>query len=1231
MNDCAPSFVRSEFKHRTLIELISEPVSALLGVSPSAVDALAKIHIRTVFDLAVSAVFTASTEILRAAMGDDKGLGLYGIVPLDLIDDDALGASFAELSGRPPAALRSLDSTVAQALATALTVADIRELALWPPYQHARSILAEAYGRFDDAQSSSEAPQDLIPASQRYATERVQYDVLVLDAASIAPPTPPGSEPPSDGWVGTSRTDKGALWPSGKQSVTKIEGVVLPALESVGQLDVSKLALESGGFTRPANGVLLTYTQSWYTQGLSLGQLLHTVALAPGESTRIAMIDWSRRSRAATREGIVEGEALTADILRTRSISEIVSAVATEAQQGFSRSSGWSVGGQIGHAGGGAGSADLSSAGYPIKLAAGHGESIGIGGGYGQAETTAWTTGQRNLSANLAQNVTDKTHQASTSSRNRWATIVREVSQEESERISTRSVTNYNHMHALSIEYFEIVQLYRVVVELSKATPCLFVPMKVLNFEQPGVVARFRGAIAAAGLTPRVRALALIEPDRMVFFAPQRTTGWDPAPISRMLGERVGDRNTPSLVIPLNFYPSRITIDAGTQPFSRLMVTYQDGHEDSFAPEGTPQGIGPIQIDLAKKFEPTPTTPDSSPFWEAVQIRLQRSQSDFAGQVQIRLELSAMGRKGFPMPQESGLVALEFSINVQANDLEPVVFQFTRTVSGSELYRHLADNALYYSQAVWRSLDAAAIGQLLCMFTYEGRPLLSSIDPLPIAVSGNYVIFRRHLPPADKAATDKWEAWLKSQEITLGERRQSLVPLPSGGVFAEAVLGRFNSAEKLDITRFWNWQDSPIPITPPEIAAIQAGSRAQTENLMPGQLSPPVLKVELPPNIPDPEGLKAILQAIQNANMFRDMSGVNATIGFAQSALGRAFDSARDAAAQAGENMKTAAEIYKSAFGGQGSTTPGATTRPSSTGAARNPSETGALINQGRDMDNRDLNAGSSGSTTAGARPGTSGAGSQPLTASELAAFNAAIENERTSGAKFQFVSNEAGTNLPPIAVAAQGDALVGDSNGPLDLSQAVMAHLNSLASAANLSCVAASANYFAEAMQRIGVPMRSTATDGDPVVLPAIATANGNFIVSRTLVVIWFSNANDAVWPRIPDWCRGAGAPGALLYAGLVENNTLLSSGTRWPQGMRPGAYLQLWSSETEYQDLRDKGAIPSLGHSCVFHSYVQGNPARIVASDQLGLAREITYPAFGLKYVIAANLSKARLMKFT
>jgi GH25 family lysozyme M1 (1,4-beta-N-acetylmuramidase) len=967
-------FTKTSSAALTAEELLQQSPAVLLGVGSDAATELAKLGVTTVFDLASSSVFATARKIAFAADSSSGDFAPGGIAG-DFIDTTARTIDLAELPLKSIEVLRAIDPTLAQSLSTALGVTNIREFALWPPYEAARFILSRAYG-LDAAAADPEAPTELVPGARPYPTERVQYEVLVLDELDThgSSPAPMLGARPRPGPASTGKP-----------------------LEEAGQLDLAAIATETTGFTRPAFGALLTYTQSWFPEGLALGQLLHTLALAPGESTRVALVDWSRRTFATTSENISEGEALTADMERIRSIGEIVNAVATEAQQGFSESFGVGGGTSVGTASGGAGSADLSSlAGLPLKVAGGSGESTGMGIGAGYARSSSWTTGQRNLSANMAQKIQDRTHQESTLTRNRRATIVREVSQAESERVSTRTVTNYNHMHALSIEYYEVVQLYRVTVDLARVSAALFVPMKLIDFSKPGVVARYKQVLAASGLTPRVRALAQAEPDRIVLFA-RRATLWDPEDLSRMLGERVGERTSASLVLPLNFYPLRITLSAqdGSQPFGGLVFEYQDGHVEGIAPSDILQGIGPVSFDLSSKFVPALVRPDSTQFWDVVQIRLQRDPNhpDWSGDVEISLELYSMMREGFPRPQGSLQGALKFTTYVTpapTAQREPVVFEFSRTVSGKELYGHLMDNQLYYSQRVWATLDSTTVAQLLSGYTFRGKPVLSDVDPLPITVAGNFLVFRKH-EPVDAAGQAQWAQWLATRDIVVGERKTDLVPLPSGGVFAEAVLGRFNSAEKLDITRFWNWQDSPIPITPPEIAAIQTGSRAQAESLLPGQLSQPTLKVELPPNLPDPQGLAAILQAIQNGNMFRDMSGLNATIGFAQNALSRAFDAARDAAAQAGENMKTAADIYKSAFGGQGSTMPGGTTRPSSTGATRNPSETGALINQGRDMDKRGLMPSSNGSTPQGAGQGATASSSQASTANESAAFNSAV------------------------------------------------------------------------------------------------------------------------------------------------------------------------------------------------------------------------------------------------
>ena len=190
----------------------------------------------------------------------------------------------------------------------------------------------------------------------------------------------------------------------------------------------------------------------------------------------------------------------------------------------------------------------------------------------------------------------------------------------------------------------------------------------------------------------------------------------------------------------------------------------------------------------------------------------------------------------------------------------------------ANIKQHLMSNRLYYSQAILRSLDAAQIALLLAGFsvTLSGQtvPVAQVIEPNPVRYVGNYLAFKLNV---DAESDESWSGWLREHGVVVGHSQQDSVLLGTGGTFAEAVLGRSNSAEKLDVTRFWDWQDSPTPLQPTEIAAISTGSRATPEDVKPGQLSTPIVNITTPTSLPDPVGTAAVLAAIQNGNMFRDM------------------------------------------------------------------------------------------------------------------------------------------------------------------------------------------------------------------------------------------------------------------------------------------------------------------------------------------------------------------------
>ena len=101
---------------------------------------------------------------------------------------------------------------------------------------------------------------------------------------------------------------------------------------------------------------------------------------------------------------------------------------------------------------------------------------------------------------------------------------------------------------------------------------------------------------------------------------------------------------------------------------------------------------------------------------------------------------------------------------------------------------------------------------------------------------------------------------------------QSIVALPTHGVLGEAVLGHCPSGEKLDLTRFWNWQDSAsdtaptispvtLPTTTPSIAATLTAPNTL------GQLPSLINNVLTAPS-PDTSLLKAMGQAAASQKDF---------------------------------------------------------------------------------------------------------------------------------------------------------------------------------------------------------------------------------------------------------------------------------------------------------------------------------------------------------------------------
>jgi hypothetical protein len=960
------------------IAALRAPVTVLLGVAEPVRAALADIGLQTVFDLATSPLFSLAYEVGEALQGrGPAALARFDTIPGGVATSDGL-SRLADFAAAPLTAIRSLGSAQAAALATALQVDTIADLGRWLPLRSARAILEAAGGL---GAAAGDDASELVPRLGEFPTERRYYSTVVMDHV-----------------VAQSTVD----------------------LATAGPVDISPTVDADFGFSAPAVGARLTFEQSWYAHGVTLGNLLHSVALAPGESTRIAVVDWSRQTSASASEAITEGETLVNDTTHNRAVSEVQQAVANEIQTGFSHTESNST---TASGGGGFG---LSLG--PLTL----GGSGGAANTSTSADSFSTSTGSRDLAASMSQQVMDATHQAASSVRNRRASIVKEISESEHESTSTRILANYNHMHALTVQYYEVVELYRVLVGLHEVERCLFVPMKLVDFDDR-TVARYQSALAAAALTRR--ALELLTTDfGMVRLSAAHAMR---PPIVRGLLTAVSALRAVTRMAPVTTATPAVPADpAAPAPPAPTPPPPQ--------PDPTPPAI-PDSWDLdeirrAARITASPVLKsDSDSLLLPRESQLEGVSGAFQGAAPLVTLIGVRLRSGggvdltrtsigWRVPSDvsldelqeisvttgdgaraTGTLTLELSyrgayfpvtmpIDVAPNTTAAVA-RTGDSESGPELVEHLRANKLYYNQAIWRSFDASTVALLLSKFTFEGLPVADLIDPRPLQMAGNYLVFRMpgfvsrvglaathdgddaNTPEA--AARRAWRDWLVARGLTFGREsvQEQLVPVPTGGVFAEAVLGRSNSAEKLDATRFWNWQDSPIPLQPPEIAAINMQSRAQPVDVTPGQLGQPVLNIVNPTSLPDPTGLGPMLGALQNGNMFRDMSGLAATIGLATSTASTAANAATESQKLAAANLavaaqkdieekKIAAQLALAAMGNPAALA----------GTPKNHSEMGALLNTADERDKakaaaKKSNANGAATTGDGSTDGTDSGG----------------------------------------------------------------------------------------------------------------------------------------------------------------------------------------------------------------------------------------------------------------
>lgn len=706
-------------------------------------------------------------------------------------------------------------------------------------------------------------------------------------------------------------------------------------------------------------GYSAQYKQKWINLGTALGEPVKSIGLAPGEVRKIAVLDWQRRTSGSRTEDTTASEQLRNQLIHNRALDEVTRATATEHQQGGTSIDAGTIATSMGGVAAGAiaGAAAIgipsalvgavvgtavepgpgTAAGAILGLATG-GVAGGIGGAALAAANQQWgviesdTEGDREVVTEMAQRINDVTNQKASSVRSLWSTVVLTEQQAEQAHVETIAIANYNHAHALTIQYFEVLQHYQARIELSAHQALLYLPYKPILFDLELVVAYWPTLRRGIG-DPVMR--SKFDPLVSNFDAATQSElpaedEWNGLRVSRVavlshparnltqvrlasnsaaVGNLDFDGSNPWVLEPAADERPTLTAVRGLTVIDPLLTPAGGGFFGGGSP-GVFLGVPPtieIQIDVADAGGRTWTlsqaqtlTPDGTIDFDVRELLgelrdEQQKGSSVLGQLDTlvrrinerRYYFTRLLLLGMEPEQLTDLVdALMFGTGSgtpgRGVTVGGPVFALGLPLPGS----HITKRANLFR------------GLISTIPRNQALPLSALVEPTPIAITGDTLVFRMKrveslhttagAGPTGFIVADLFALIqssfpallpLRDYPKTLADalaakqaRAGDDIFLPTGGVFAEAILGRAISAERLDGSRNIFWHELPIPHAPPEIQPLSVALSQQ-----PGQPVQPTapeatLAPAAPTPLPEPVTAAGTLAAVGSANLFRDMS-----------------------------------------------------------------------------------------------------------------------------------------------------------------------------------------------------------------------------------------------------------------------------------------------------------------------------------------------------------------------
>lgn len=766
-------------------------------------------------------------------------------------------------------------------------------------------------------------------------------------------------------------------------------------------------------------GYIVQMAQQWTPAGLSLGDLLYSLPLSPGEQQRIAVFEQRQTLSTAEFESLDADEQQRQRQASDSSTQAVFNSAFTESVRGASsfttnaESSSWGVAGGIG--------------GFIAPIAFG----IGAGGGGGSSSSSGNANssldGARNFTSNAASQAHSSVEREAAARRHAQRTGIRLATASDVEQVTTKVITNNNRAHALTMQYWEVLRHFDVTASVDGVTLVCFVPLEVVRFLPPGspvtlneadvatrpqilqrysqllkhadILRRWIGIEYRAGLSileefaanPRavpsfnapaeeivhvsLRGSFLPFEDIFVTVLTRRGTRVGPVQLSGFIPPLPDAFNNPSqqfateadlnrellrrrapdqdillsadLVLPANIAPDDVVgfeLSRSFRPLSYRLAPPKDDPVSQLIAAGKFNelfGLGlPIfgqriqaQVNGVYKSPSDLENELGGPsIWGFSAVTNPPSSSPPPGAVSETYAADFISRgQRFPMPAAGYPVA--------ALPVKPLL-KFNELLKIEHTLQHVVRNTVTYARAVWMSLTAEERAIMLEGYTIgvpadglsdetQHIPLLNCVANQVIGFYANSMVLPFNIPAELSARLTSPDQ--KSVPFTSGQVEDALtqfhrtgfsapvahIALPTQGVIGEAVLGQCASAEKIDLTRFWNWGDSPIPQ-----AADIAGNLLNRGSTLVGATAPSTLagqpsiiaNITGGPNADSTDVLKALIAGKDTGNL-PDITGQQALATLEGKTLDTAEKARADALARAqtlaSEGLKQAGSIMQ--------------------------------------------------------------------------------------------------------------------------------------------------------------------------------------------------------------------------------------------------------------------------------------------------------------------------------